>query len=931
MKRTTRHLGALFLMVIAVFTAGAVNGAWALNGVVKDDHGLPVPGAMIRVYSNGKEIAATSSGSDGTFTVEAQVDALELVVLSDLVETEGADYVPFVMNVSSTDSVVASLLPASTMFLEGSIQFVDTENLPLKVLVTVLDESNQALELSGVPLEFGPGPDAAISRLGVTMDKIIVPAETYVRLRVNTSILVGANVKERSFNTELILTATQGGVTHLNLMRYSLTLNQRLTEASRSALSEALAEMTGYGFYITSQEAAYGTGSVLVDESLSLYSDGLYPESFDTLKRGYLAFSHATEELKNMFSDARLSVYVLIGFLAVASLTGGFLVADDKLRQLAVDVALFCLTLVVLYGTYPGSKIIDPVSFAEAAVASFTGFLALGQVVPTFLNVGSEDGRVNTRNLLIPIFNIAKRSLRRRKMRFVLTLTSITLLVMSFVTLTSFSEGYGLVESRYQTGRDWTGVFIQDGSWTETEPTFILLTAAEQAWLTELAGVTGISAKAESTPLQRAFLRLSGSPIMGVIGAGPSEFDVVALRATLSRGGLPGSGGVLISESLADRLGIELGDRITLGFIDLNVEGLFSDQALANLNDLDGTPYIPNKWVNTSPAGEPPTWVLEPCEPEETVIVSPETALHVPTVGVQRVALKLEAGVDPDALAERLALERGYLSYSSTEATYTMYKLGNYFEGRGLALAIPWAIVVLNVVVTMLNALYERRKEIELLSSVGRNPAQVSAIFVAEATITGFIAGGVGYLIGLGLYKGMATLNIGLQVHQKVSAIWSIASIGLAISAVLTGALAALRNSVAITPSLMRRWRVDRSKGGFQEPWKIDVPIKLKPEEVEPYLDFMYKKLTALKTHPTQITSSIKRMREEGPKKMSFVYKSAHATTGNFYTMNELFIRPQPNGEYTVELYSVGDHDWVHVAGSLVRRLTMDFSTVNAG
>ena len=928
MKKTTRHLKALFLVVIAIFAAGAVNGAWALDGVVQDEHGLPVPGATIRVYSNGKEIAATSSGSDGAFTVEAQGEALELVVLSDLVETEGADYVPFVMNVSSTDSVVASLLPASTMSLEGSIQFVDTENLPLKVLVTVLDESNHTL---GLPLELGPSSNAATSRLGVTMDKIIVPAETYVRLRVNTSILVGSNVKERSFNTEPILTAPQGGITHLNLMRYSLTLNQRLTGASRSALSEALTEMTGYGFYITTQEAAYSTGSVLVDESLSLYADGLYSESFDTLKRSYLAFSHATEELKNMFSDARLSVYVLIGFLAVASLTGGFLVADDKLRQLAVDAALFCLTLVVLYGTYPGSKIIDPVSFAGAAVASFMAFLVLGQVVPSFLSVGSDDGRVHTRNLLIPIFNIAKRSLRRRKMRFILTLTSITLLVMSFVTLTSFSEGYGLVESRYQTGREWTGVFIREGSWTDSEPTFILLSAVERAWLTELAGVTGISAKAESTPPQRAFLRLSGNPIMGVIGAGPSEFDVVALKATLSRGGLPGSGGVLISESLAERLGIDLGDTITLGLIDLDVEGLFSDGALTNLNDLDGTPYLPNKWVNTSPAGEPPVWVLEPCEPEETVIVAPETAMMVPTVGVQRVALELEPGVDPDALAERLALERGYLSHSSTDATYTVYKLGNYFEGRGLSLAIPWAIVVLNVVVTMLNALYERRKEIEILSSVGLNPAQVSAIFVAEAAITGFIAGGVGYLIGLGLYKGMAALNIGLQVHQKVSAIWSIASIGLAISAVLTGALAALRNSVVITPSLMRRWRVDRSKGGFQDPWRIDVPIKLKPEEVEPYLDFMYNELTVLKSHPTQITSSIKRMREEGPRKMSFVYKSAQATTGNFYTTNELFIRPQPNGEYTVELYSVGDHDWVHVAGSLVRRLTMDFSTVNAG
>ncbi|HUV35017.1 MAG TPA: ABC transporter permease, partial [Candidatus Desulfaltia sp.] len=332
-----------------------------------------------------------------------------------------------------------------------------------------------------------------------------------------------------------------------------------------------------------------------------------------------------------------------------------------------------------------------------------------------------------------------------------------------------------------------------------------------------------------------------------------------------------------------------------------------------------------------NPEGETPVWVLEPCEPQETIILAPETAVRLPTVGVQRVALELSPDADPDALAERLALERGYISYSSTFTSYAVYRLGNFFEGRGLTLAIPWGIVVLNVVVTMLNALYERRKEIEILSSVGLNPAQVSAIFIAEASITGFMAGGLGYLMGLSLYKGMAALNIGLQVHQKVSAVWSMASIGLAISAVLTGAFAALRSSVVITPSLMRRWRIDRGKGGFQDPWTVAIPLKLQPEEVKPYMDYMYEKLGRLQGHPTQITSSIKRFEDGDVRKITFIYKSVQATTGNFYTVNELVVAPHPNGEYGAELKSLGNHDWVHVAGTLIRRLTMDFSTDKVG
>ena len=236
---------------------------------------------------------------------------------------------------------------------------------------------------------------------------------------------------------------------------------------------------------------------------------------------------------------------------------------------------------------------------------------------------------------------------------------------------------------------------------------------------------------------------------------------------------------------------------------------------------------------------------------------------------------------------------------------------------------IPWVIVVLNVIVTMLNSLFERRNEIEILSSVGLNPAQVSSIFVAEAAITGFIAGGLGYLVGLGFYKALALLNIGLQVHQKVSAVWSFAAIGLAISAVVTGAFAALQNSVVITPSLMRRWRLDRTNGGFQEPWRIDIPIKLESSEVVNYLDFVESRLRVFEDHQTHVTSSIK----QGENVLNFVYKSYQTTTGNFYTKNSLKLFPMENGDYGAVLESFGDSEWVRVVGSLVRRITIDYST----
>ena len=102
-------------------------------------------------------------------------------------------------------------------------------------------------------------------------------------------------------------------------------------------------------------------------------------------------------------------------------------------------------------------------------------------------------------------------------------------------------------------------------------------------------------------------------------------------------------------------------------------------------------------------------------------------------------------------------------------------------EGEGLPLIIPWAIVVLNVVVTMLNSLFERRREINILSSVGLNPAEIASIFAAEASIMGFIAGGLGYLLGLSFYRLMPLLGLTLEVQQKVSAVRALAAIGISI------------------------------------------------------------------------------------------------------------------------------------------------------
>jgi hypothetical protein len=224
----------------------------------------------------------------------------------------------------------------------------------------------------------------------------------------------------------------------------------------------------------------------------------------------------------------------------------------------------------------------------------------------------------------------------------------------------------------------------------------------------------------------------------------------------------------------------------------------------------------------------------------------------------------------------------------------------------------------------MLNSLYERRREINILSSIGLNPAEIASIFVAEASIMGFIAGGLGYLGGLGFYSVMPLIGLNLEVHQKISAVWSLAAIGISISAVLVGAFAALKSSIVITPSLTRKWKIEEiSEVGA--PWTIQVPIKLDTAEVDGFVEYLLKRLRGFEADQSQKTANIKVDRCGDAWMVTFTFKSSQPTIDNFYTKNVIRIELKDK-EYEVRLQSQGALDWAHETGSLIRLIAMEWS-----
>jgi ABC-type lipoprotein release transport system permease subunit len=941
---------ATLLLIIMVAglapSSEAAGDGWAtIRGSVIDFQSRePIANATVAVWEKSVLIARQSTDAFGLFAVQVPRDhSYRVYIYADISSTPGWDYLPaFKGPLTPTGDVsfTAELRPGASVIIDKDIQFVDTTSSSTTYTYEVSDpESGVPLDIEGYKPIYGTIEGTHTYFLGLNTSYLVVPAEIPFTIKVNASAIVGGKVITRFFNIDEPehLRLSKGDLAHLDVRKYTLQYNLAMVKGQMSEIEEKIDEMDGLGFYLFLEKQRFTTTAGAVDRAEFDLSQRTYTDSFTELRRAYIDATDLYNGLNGMYSDAATSVYVLIFFLAFTSTTVSFLMFEKILYKVAASGILTALTHIVLHEIYPAVSYIPNATFIEfSAVALGVAFLAT-IVFPHFLKGRAVEGKTPLRNILVPIFSLAKRSLTRRRLRFVLTLSSVMILVMSFVVLTSFNMGYGLILNRISKQQlPVNGVLVRAPSsgYSAGDFSFTPLDATAIDWFKKQGEVETVAPRAENQPLLIPAATLSGAPIYGFIGIQPSaEAKILGIERVLVEGRYLQDGEedtILISSDLKQKLGVEVNATLSLGTRTVKVVGIYSYEELKWLNDLDGTSIIPNKLVNLAQPSEPARIEAIPVESEELVICDLETALKMPGVFLSRIDAVLRERASVNDFAERVALERNYNVWASSSDGLYIAMLGTYFQGKGIPLAVPWAIVVLNVVITMLNALYERRKEISILSSVGLNPAHISGIFVAEAVAIGLIGGGMGYLLGLSTYRAMAFLHITLEVRQKVSALWCIGALTIAMTAVVMGALSALRGSVIITPSLRRRWSVEEEKerGNTVE---MSLPIKVPKGEIEEFMNYVLKILRGYENDPLYRTERI-RVRSEDIEERSartiiFIYRMTGGAFASFSHNTLMVERGGGEESYTVKMVSSGDRAGLNQVGSLVRMIIMRWST----
>jgi len=825
------------------------SGERIISGRVLDGvTGQPIINATVSVWDTFSElpfqwqfVETERTDVEGEFNLMvSDGSSYRVYVYYDDLSSHGFDYVPSFKDLTrSGENVVLTfrLLPAASILFEGSLWFVESTKPSNRFSFVIVEEEVDPENDRGYVYTYGTSPPNN-DFFNTSSNHVIAPVGRAVQIEVNASVLVSNEILSKHFVIDDVdaFNLSRGDLTRIDIGKYTSPVNKDTVEDRVDATTQLLEELDEKGFYTVAEKEDLAHITSLLEVAGTKIDNRQYSQAYTDLRESYVANTVLSERLESSYTNAVGSVAVLTFFLALTSITLSLLFFEKASVKYTTYPLFFTVLFALFYSVYPGCRLIPTQNLLTQVFLALGGVAFLTLLLPKIL-----------KDKIISTFSISKRNLRRRRNRFILTTTTIILLVMSFVSLTSFSTGYGFTTKKHSPPQTHLPgrLFIQ-----EIQPaastsifTFVPLNPSSIDLILEKPEVLSAAPKAENQPRLGSLGRLSVSstsqhtPVYGMIGVLPSaEAELTGIDSLVVDGRYlrdDDENAVLISDDLAVNMGVEVNSTIHLIYgtaKQVTVVGLFDSNRFRQAKDIDGKAFAPSRLQITDP--EAPLMTKEACEPNEVIITTLSDATEFYSLPLSRVDILIEAPDESASLAKELALEQGFSIWYSDGTGLYEAAVASFFEERGAFIFIPWVIVILNVLMTMLNSIFEYRKEVSTLSAIGLNPTDITGLFIAEAAVIGFLGGGLGYLMGISNYKVMSMLSIVVEVRPKVSAVWSFASIIVSVSAVLVGALAALKYSVDITPSTLRRWSIE-GPHAMGTPWVFDVPFRVQADRLD--------------------------------------------------------------------------------------------------
>lgn len=948
--------------------------------VVESGEGQGLGQAEVSLFTyswRGLSLAATTqTDPSGTYEMEVRGDHLyRAYAYYDLDSTPGFDYVPAHRDISvegESLNVSFTLVPGATIDVGGEVPlpgypwrasaqlYAFGERGALRDDEYVTESANP---LDTVALNLPGGVIVLPSGLPVRVEATInFGQQTWDGAPAELSLSIGL---EGDY-----LNLAQGELLTVNLRGRALRFYaDNVLNSGLESVRALAGSLQNAGFYVSCEETRLSKVASLLNVAGPELNAGEFDSAQASFQEAYLLLKDVERSLNSMLTNAPQSVFLVTPLLSVTSLAVASIFCERRRTRVELSLALYSVLFGLLFLLYPGYTVIlsenhqlwsvtlpGSLTLALLSVLSFLVPLLLAEWVPRAYRENPSREGLCLVSAISAAFSVAVRNMKRRRLRTFLTALFVAVAVLAFTVLTSLSSEYGFSVQSLARESPTEGLVARKPLVGQPR-TFRPIESAIIEWLQERPDVALAVPKLENTPVvvyssTPPYLCSLETPepsatfdLSGMLGIYPShEASVTQIDSIIVQGRFLGDddiNGVLISEEAAMKLHVTPSETITLLGHAYSLAGVFSAEKLSALNDVDGVPLVP-QYVRmvVNPRG-PPSYLPYYVPSVAVVILHAEAAKSLPAeVSVSRVSVKTRSSADISVLAREAVLVWPDLEcFSSVAGRVEHLFIGPYAVGIGFFEAtIPLVLVVLNVGVVMLSAVYERRREAAIMSCVGLNPTHIGVIFVAEALSLGFIAGSLGYLSGLISYRPIAFFSATLEVKPKVEALWGIYVVCFSILAsVVSAAVPAAKASVIATSSLLRRWRISAEErpeiaGGA---WPFLMPIQIRWQDLRAFFTYVEERLRAYSAYTTHtMIQDLKVSGEMAATRIRFTHLFTYGTGRTGSTENELYAVAGTRDRYGVRLSSKTatgyterlDEACVRETATFIRQLVLKYS-----
>jgi len=562
-----------------------------------------------------------------------------------------------------------------------------------------------------------------------------------------------------------------------------------------------------------------------------------YSNSLSAWRTEREAYKESKDDLREVI-DSTVFTFVLImifSFFAERLFVGA---ASGRNRAIAMGI-IFAFILTVLTLIHPGYTLatnIYVVLFGLVIITFSLPVISLlfGEAINAIKELrlsllGKHEAGVSILSAILAAMGYGLSYMKKRKIRTLLTLLSLIILSSSIIIFT-FVSGFRMIKGFTTSGQAYyKGLYIRDPYWEPISASFILDDLPER-----VQGY-GIVCPRMWYYTQRPevgyghLIKGKGGTvnIVAYYALSPDEGDLVGWSKFIKEGFwfLPNDySSCIITESLADMLGVGVGDTIYASGTNLTVRGIFYDDVI-NLLDLDQNPSSPlqiavkEQIITFHGVVDfiyvPLRWALDQSDKHFFSIyiyIEDEDKLR-------SIALELARETD---LNIYVALEKG------DDVPIYLYSKSVGYEISGFQLLlVPMIIVMFTCLNLMFGIIHERTKEIGIFASLGLSPISVSLLFLIETISYALVSTVLGYTFGITFVR--LSLDYGFlpeTLHPNYTGTATILVLGMVILSVVISSIYPLYKSAKmVTPSLERRWKITTKPVG--DTWEIPTPFRI--------------------------------------------------------------------------------------------------------